>query len=361
MLDKGALMKAQEIFTKVTKSLSPEALMKNSEPDANGNLDPNDLAQATEKFNLLIGKYGTVENKLGRSNMLATFLALSQIDAELRAAIKKVDLVKKDKLSLNQTLDQQLETIADNAIMSLSNHIIGGKITGKDSQAVLDQLMETLANAEAVDQSVLETKVQSYLDDGDNLISGMKAKGGAWLSNMVTPKDAAQQTSDIRKVMMGVAGGIEALVSKDPDVQNTAVQMISGISNNAPKWMPDFMPKLVDEIVGITPENIDMYSLMNPVKAAVSRIRQIYRTEMPKILAKQFTNKLTPVQQGQMHLMFGRGDIAALGATGKIKDITAMLTDASKMDTAIKDAEEAVRGLAQKNMVKPYMDRQPRR
>lgn len=61
--------------------------MRNPELDANGNLDPNDYAQALDKFNLLVGKYDSQENRMGQSNMLATFLALSQIDPELRAAL----------------------------------------------------------------------------------------------------------------------------------------------------------------------------------------------------------------------------------------------------------------------------------
>lgn len=51
-------MKTQEIFDATIKGLSVEDLMVNPEPDANGNQDPNDRAQAQEKFNLLVGKYG---------------------------------------------------------------------------------------------------------------------------------------------------------------------------------------------------------------------------------------------------------------------------------------------------------------
>lgn len=57
-LDPGAMMKAQEIFDVTIKGLSVEDLMDDPEPDANGNQDPNDRAQAQEKFNLLVGKYG---------------------------------------------------------------------------------------------------------------------------------------------------------------------------------------------------------------------------------------------------------------------------------------------------------------
>ena len=57
-MEPGAMMKAQQIFDATIKGLSVEDLMVNPEPDANGNQDPNDRAQAQEKFNLLVGKYG---------------------------------------------------------------------------------------------------------------------------------------------------------------------------------------------------------------------------------------------------------------------------------------------------------------
>ena len=65
-----------------------------------------------------------------RSNTLATFLALSQIDPELRAALKRVTMPKAQALSWSQSLDQKLEIVAESLITSLSNQIIGGGVRG---------------------------------------------------------------------------------------------------------------------------------------------------------------------------------------------------------------------------------------
>ena len=49
-MHKGALLKAKEIYALTMKGLTPEGLIKNPEPDANGKLDPNDYAHALDKF-----------------------------------------------------------------------------------------------------------------------------------------------------------------------------------------------------------------------------------------------------------------------------------------------------------------------
>ena len=355
-LDKGALLKAQEIFTLTMKGLTPEGLMKNPEPDANGNLDPNDYAQALDKFNLLVGKYGSQENRMGQSNILATFLALSQIDPELRAALKKVAMPKKQALSSTQTLDEMLEITADNVMMSLSNVIIGGGTRGAQASSVVDRLAETLAVAEAEDRSIYEVKTQEFLNSADQKVSGVMSKGGAWLTNLVTPAQVTNQKDEIRNIMTGVAKGIEMLVTKDELKQERAVQQVSGMRNNAGK-IPEFMLKLVDEVMGITDENRDMFQFMNPVKAGVSRIRQIFRQDMPKVLAKQFSRVLTASEWGNMHLGFARADLASIASSMKISDIREMLSDDAKLKLAIKTEEETLKGLAQRNYVKPYIEK----
>lgn len=62
--------------------------------------------------------------------MLATFMALSQVDPELRKALSKVELPKKLKVGSGQTLDQNLSNLADNMINRLSNAVIGGDAKG---------------------------------------------------------------------------------------------------------------------------------------------------------------------------------------------------------------------------------------
>ena len=124
------------------------------------------------------------------------------------------------------------------------------------------------------------------------------------------------------------AEGIEPLVKQDKNKQDVAVQMTSGIRNNTRAWIPDFMLKLVDEVMGDTDENRDMFQFMNPVKAAVSRVRQICRQEMPKILGEQFSRKITDAEWGHAHLTFARADLAALATTKSIRDISGYIWNA---------------------------------
>lgn len=109
--------------------------------------------------------------------------------------------------------------------------------------------------------------------------------------------------------------------------------------------------------MGITDENRDMFQLMNPVKSAVSRIRQIFRQDMPKILSEKFSRKLTDVEWGQLHLGLARTDLAALGETIRIRNIREMLSDSSKLDLAISKEEETLKGLSKKNLEKVYVEK----
>jgi hypothetical protein len=65
---------------------------------------------------------------------------------------------------------------------------------------------------------------------------------------------------------------------------------------------------------------------MNPVRYAVSRTRPIFRQDMPKVLAKQFTRKLTQAEWGQLHLGLAKTDLAVLGETLRVRNIREMLT-----------------------------------
>lgn len=116
--------------------------------------------------------------------------------------------------------------------------------------------------------------------------------------------------------------------------------------------------KLIDEVMGITDENRGMFELMNPVKSGVSRIRQIYRTDMPKLIGEQFSRKLSKTEWGQLHLGLARTDLAALGKRpGSMKRLREMLADQSKLDLEIQKEEETLRGLAKTKFDKVYMEK----
>ncbi len=204
-LDPGALSKAQELFTVAMKALTVESLMDDPTPDAKGNLDPNDRARAQEKFNLLTGKYGTRKDKMGRSNMLATFLALSQVDPNLRRMLRETKIPKGEKIDfVNQKLDEALENTADRLIDKLSNKVIGGKIRGNNVGQVIDQLAEVLGEIEKDDRTILEVKASEFMTEANGRISAVISKGAELVTDMITPDEHAQNTSQIRKHLNGL-------------------------------------------------------------------------------------------------------------------------------------------------------------
>lgn len=77
----------------------------------------------------------------------------------------------------------------------------------------------------------------------------------------------------------------------------------------------------------MTDENAAIYSLVNRVKYAVSKLRQEYRTETPKVIAKQFSRELTEQEWSDLHLVLGRTDLAVLVKTMPMADVLKILSD----------------------------------
>ena len=102
----------------------------------------------------------------------------------------------------------------------------------------------------------------------------------------------------------------------------------------------------MNEVFGITDENRGIYELVNRVKYAISGMRQDHREALPRILARQFSRKLSKQEWSQLHLGLGKTDIAALGENWSTEDIRKVLGDDAALNQEVLNAEDALRGLA---------------
>jgi hypothetical protein len=214
--------------------------------DANGNQDPNDRAQAEAKFAFLTGKDGTWNTGKDRSIILSSFLALSQIDPNLRKALSTLKPPKAPKANLRtQTLDVALETWADQLIDGLSNQIINVNAKGQNSKEVLDRLAVILAEAERNDELWIESMVQESMDTADNKVSSFLHRGSELVSSLASPAAANTITGNIKSILLQSTAGVSSLLTQDAAKQKTAVRSVTGILNTVEhKYLPEMRGRL---------------------------------------------------------------------------------------------------------------------
>lgn len=347
--DNGAMVRAQKIFRHVLSGLKVEDLMKSKGDD----FHPADRAQAEDLFNVLTGKFGTETDPQGRSTMLSTFLALSQVSPQFREMLENVNLPKATGLGGN-TVDEMLTNAANHMIDRLANAVAGDSGKSQNVRIALDSLAGQLARIERDNRNLIERKTQSLLTDGD-------AYGKRLLSKVSEKLDSFGDEKTIleRKT---IAGEAESILRKSAKVLGSLMDETKGKAmgsaiislGNTQNLLPDTLIKMVNEVVGITDENRGVYELMNRVKYNVSALRQDHREKVPDLLAEKFSRKLEKYEWEAMHLVLALTDIAALGGTLSIGKIREILQNGNTLRSEIKKTEEVVRG-KNKKLASLYM------
>ena len=340
--DNKALVRIQKIFAHVTKQLTVESFM--DEPDLNGQQD---RYTAQQKFNVLTGKYGVETDLEGRSNLLASFLALSQVDPQFRETLRILALPKDRNVSFD-SMDEFLESAADSVLNTLATSIAGEGLGNKSTLLSLDRLTAVLSKIEADDHTLVEKKSQALLSQGDAAGAGFLSTIGERLGDFAdakTLKDRAEGRSKNREVLWGSARILASAVNanKGKAMANATVSLL-----NETKNIPRVVLELINETIGQTDENKVVYEMINRVKYAVSGMRQDFRETLPRILTEQFSRKLTKTEWSQLHMALGKTDIAALGETYTAEQIRKIINDPAYMTEEIEKAETEVRSQAPK-------------
>lgn len=339
-MDSASLTRMNKLFKHVLTGLKVEDLMGSEVSEFN----PNDRAQAETLFNILTGKVGVTQDRQGRSSMLASFLALSQVSPEFRAMLDKKDLPKRPEIVTN-SVDETLNTAANKMMDYLSSSIvdmIGDRGKELSTGSALDRLAGQLARIERDNRTIVEIQANKIITGGDTLGSNLLQSAGDKMgqfadAELVTERGTlAGETENLIRKSVGILG---SLTNKDR-VQSMAKALTS--IGNQQSTVPDTIIKLMNEVFGITDENRAVYSMVNRVKSAVSGLRQDHREVLPKVLSEKFSRELSQREWESMHLGLGQTDIAVLGGTKSIKDITDFLNDPAKLKAAIVSAQDLV-------------------
>lgn len=330
--DNRALVQAQRVYNHVMKQLSPK--------DFEGYPDGNIRSQA--RFDVLTGEYGWETDPAGRSNLLASFLALSQVDPAFRKVLDGIDMPKDRGVSWNSA-DEWLTSLANSALDTLATAVSGSGLKSKTTKEAMDRLSLVLSEIDKDDRLWIEKKTQGFLDQADavgtKFLSTVGERLSAWADDQ-SQKAVSQARSRTKELIRGSA----ALLGATLNEQRGGAMASAAISTmNQARKVPAFLSDLLVEIVGMTDENRAVTGLVNKVKAGVSAMRQAYREEVPKLIAERFSRELKDEEWSALHMVLGKTDVGALQNAYGGQAFRRMLTDNRYLVNEITQREEQLK------------------
>jgi uncharacterized protein YpuA (DUF1002 family) len=330
-LDNRALVQAQRVYNHVMKQLSPK--------DFEGYPDGNLRSQA--RFDVLTGEYGWELDDQKRSNLMASFLALSQVDPVFRKVLDGIDMPK-DRGMDKSSVDAWLTSVANSALDSLATVTTGGGLKTRTTRETLDRLSLALAEIDKDDRLWIEKKMQGFADQADGIGARFLSTTGERLSAWADKKSLESQ-NQVRSRTKELIRGTAAMVGAALNEERGSAMASAAISTVNQTKAPQVLKDLLVEVVGMTDENRAVTGLVNRVKAGVSRMRQAYREEVPKIIAEKFSRELTEEEWSALHLVYGKTDSGVLEAAYGKQAQRRMLTDKRYLENEITLREEQLK------------------
>ncbi len=244
-------------------------------------------------------------------------------------------------LNWNST-DEWLTSVANSTLDSLASVVTGNGLKTKTTRQTLDRLSLALAEIDKDDRLWIEKKTQGFFDQADGMGSKFLSTTGERLSAWVDRKTVESQNqvrSRTQELIRGTARAVGALLNEERG-SAYASGMISLV--NQPK-VPNMLRDIMSEVVGMTAENEGVLGLVNKVKAGVSKMRQAYREEVPKLIAAGFSRELTAEEWSALHLVYGKSDSGVLQEVYGEQARRRMMTDKRYLENEITQREEELK------------------
>lgn len=324
-VDKNSLATAQQLYSHVMKTLSPASFVN----------DP----MAQEKFDVLSGKFLVKVDGAGRSTLLPAFLALATVNDGFRAVLAEMPMPRGER-SADRGLDGLLENAGRAAMESLSARVSGTSKSANVAAAIdaLQQnIMEQAQKKDAfIDQ--MASKTGGLIDRTNELVtSGLTQLGE---SLVATAQEArAAGTNRVAQLALDSAAVVSAVASEQV-AQQVSLDVMSAM-NRSNAWQP--IHDLVNDIVGRTTSNANVYDMIKAVRSAIHRTRQEFREQLPRIMAEKFTRELTPVEWNSLHTSMGKTDLASLTEVMSVDSVLSLVQDDAAIAVQISQIEGRLR------------------
>lgn len=262
------------------------------------------------RYNLLTGE-GTNNTAL----LAPMFYALALVSPEFNQYLATLDLDKK-QVTKGSTIDNWLVNKIEQILDSFSNRLAGIKDVPLDMEDKVKYVLESWRQSVEAEQKaglldkVLTTTGELSEQANDKAVSMIDALGN---------KLKGYKGDNKAKPYINLLGRMlnDKTLVQDMMTDKAATTMVPAFG------------ALLKDLMGRTDSNGDVYDLIK-LKTVHQKIRQKYRTDVPRLIAEKFKSEVTPEQWKHLNDFYSKVDISVVDPN----------TDPNK---AIADLEKTVR------------------
>lgn len=330
-IDSNAMAGVQKLYSHVMKNLTVESFM--ADPSST---NPADRYYAAEKFDVLSGKFLVTQDVKGRSSLLPAFLALATTNTEFRAVLASMEMPVAATNDAG-TLDALLENYGNKAMNALGERMSGLDRKSTNVQEAIDSLNDYMAKIINDRETFIDQMAstgQGVLDRANDLtVNGLTQLSEQALK--FAKRSQRNAAGRLERLAGGVAAGFAALVNEQA-AQGVAEATMTSI-NKTNMW--NSVHTLINDLVGRTQSNANVYDMIKAVRSVVQRTRQQYREDLPVLLASKFSRELDDAEWKSLHTSMAKTDLAALMSTMKAEDVLTLVSSPAELSKAVSALE----------------------
>ncbi|MBL4705091.1 MAG: hypothetical protein JKY54_11245 [Flavobacteriales bacterium] len=345
-------MQERQTFTMIQTSLATE-------------MEMDKLAMVrVEKLYTTVMKDGDLINKLtdeqfgvlteetkdaqGNTNLMASFLALSQMNEGFRKILADMDVPKSLDID-KSSVDNLLNSTANSMMDALSITITGEGRNNKSIKDALDKLSHVLAEQETEAESYISLHTNGLLTKGDAVGSKILGSIAGAVTKYTEIGIAKTKSETVKSILLG-ADTITSML--DAERGGATAKTLVTLSNRSKIWTP--IKEQLVEIIGMTDETKATLRIQDKVKYAVSGVRQDYRETLPAIFATKFSRKLTKRENKTLLFGLAKSDVAVLFKSMNIAQISDLFIKDGHLQNEIGRLESEVSTLVPTGLTKTY-------
>lgn len=340
-LDPNVMNRMQELYSAATKELSPESFLVQPV-----NPTPADEAQARDKYDVIMGRKGFGRDAMSRTTLLPSFMALATVNDTMRDVLSKIAVPRTLASDQERAFDALLENQANKFLDGLSDVLTGDRHSNSITQSIDNlnrQLVQTAQDSQGFyDQYV--SPVGSHVDRANALVvEGMNRLSNKFVSIAESRRQAGKDQTLIQQAANNGLEFAASIINEErAGLVGEAILAGANSTDRLPKWIHD----VIADLVGRVDSNAALYDMIKKVRSSVQRLRNQFRTELPKTLAKQFTRVLSKEEWSAMHTAIGKTDLAALVQNNHFtqQQVLDMLNDQPSLNRAIRRMEDQIKG-----------------
>jgi hypothetical protein len=328
-INPNALAKVSDLYQHVTKTLKVENFMRDETNDV-------ERYYAQRKYDFIMGNFGIKKDAAGRSSLMPAFLALAVTNQEFRAVLEKMPMPKNVKTEWS-TLDNALSDLGNKMMDTLGNRAAGIDKAPSSVRAAIDALsdhiVETTQDRESFFDKTASTTGNAVDRANQYMIDAMTT-----LSNASLDKAKDLEQGNLLQKTLASALRVTAAVTNEANGERVAEGIMSQ-ANRAKMWEP--LHTLLNDLVGRTKSNAEVYDMIKAVRALGQQDRQQFREQLPKIIASKFSRPLEAKEWTAMYNGMAKTDLAAISKGPA--EVLKLIQDQKYLDASMLKLENDLR------------------